>query len=205
MNILTLNTTTPICTVGIATATFEESLESEQVFQHGEQILGFIDILLKRHQLQLTALDLLAVVCGPGSFVGTRLGCAVAQAIAYGAELPVILISTLQGLAQSAYLATGHTKITVLQDARMSQVYMANFQLKEAECMDFAAPAKLVRMTEVPIDTTALLIGDAAIRQESQTCLPEAKISLAGILSLTHYQWQRGCHVTAAQVLPQYL
>lgn len=206
MNILTINTTTQICTVGIATATFEESLESEQVFQHGEQILGFIDILLKRHQLQLAALDLLAVVCGPGSFVGTRLGCAVAQAIAYGAELPVILISTLQALAQSAYLATGHSKITVLQDARMSQVHMANFQLQAPKYMDFVDPAKLVRLTEVAIDTTGLLVGDAVTPWlGSQPCLPEAKISLSGLLSLTRYQWLRGYHVAASEVLPKYL
>jgi tRNA threonylcarbamoyladenosine biosynthesis protein TsaB len=84
----------------------------------------------------LTLTDLQAVVFGrgPGAFTGLRTACAVAQGLAYGAELPVLPIDTLLAVAEEARLAqaaagaTPVTRVLAVMDARMEQVYAAAYE-----------------------------------------------------------------------------
>jgi len=89
----------------------------------------------------LTLTDLQAVVFGrgPGAFTGLRTACAVAQGLAYGAELPVLPIDTLLAvaeearLAQAAAQATPVTRVLAVMDARMEQVYVAAYEFTALE------------------------------------------------------------------------
>jgi tRNA threonylcarbamoyladenosine biosynthesis protein TsaB len=49
-----------------------------------------IDQLLSKASLNLTNLDGLGVFTGPGSFTGLRIGLSVANAMAYGLNIPII-------------------------------------------------------------------------------------------------------------------
>lgn len=44
-------------------------------------------------------MDLIAVAGGPGSFTGVRIGLSAAKALAHPFNLPVVMISSLKGLA----------------------------------------------------------------------------------------------------------
>lgn len=46
-------------------------------------------------------------------------------------DLPVIPVSSLQALAQAAYRLTGLQQVTAVLDARMQEVYIANFSIDE--------------------------------------------------------------------------
>jgi tRNA threonylcarbamoyladenosine biosynthesis protein TsaB len=54
-----------------------------------------------------------------------RIACAVAQGLAFGADLPVFGVSTLDAIAQAAWRAHGWPRIIACLDARMREVYVA--------------------------------------------------------------------------------
>ena len=90
--------------------------------------------LLKEAGLALTDLQAVVFGRGPGAFTGLRTACAVAQGLAYGADLPVLPIDTLLTLAeearvaQTAAYATPVTRVLAVMDARMEQVYAAAYE-----------------------------------------------------------------------------
>ena len=79
----------------------------------------------------------LAVAAGPGSFTGVRIGVAAAKGFAWGAELPVYGVSTLESMALSLGVCSGY--VCACMDARRNQVYNAIFR---------AEGGRLTRVTE---------------------------------------------------------
>jgi len=118
MKLLALDTATEVCTVALSLD--GEILErSEPGGQHAERILPMVDALLAEAGLVLTQLDALAFGRGPGSFTGLRIGAGVVQGLAFGADLPVVPVSSLAALAQGQ----GSARVLAAFDARMQQVY----------------------------------------------------------------------------------
>jgi tRNA threonylcarbamoyladenosine biosynthesis protein TsaB len=82
-----------------------------------------------------TSTDALSVAVlrssAPGSFTGLRTACSVAQGLAYGAGVPVLPVSSLLALAQSARAAhapqASQGCVSALLDARMDEVYAATY------------------------------------------------------------------------------
>ena len=99
--------------------------------RHSEIILILIDELLIEAGIQLKEVDAVAFGCGPGSFMGVRIATSIAQGIAYGIDRPVIPISTLQALAQSAYQKTKSERVIAGWDARMDSIYWGGYQVNE--------------------------------------------------------------------------
>ena len=90
---------------------------------HSSLILPQLREMLDEARLDLTDFDGIAFGAGPGSFTGLRIGCGVAQGLAFGAGLPVLGVSTLMALAA----ASGQEKIIACLDARMGEVYHAAY------------------------------------------------------------------------------
>ncbi len=91
--------------------------------QHADLILPMIESLLAEAELEVTRLDAVAFGQGPGSFTGVRIAASVVQGIAFGADLPVVPVSSLAGVARGAMQESKLEKVMCAFDARMSEVY----------------------------------------------------------------------------------
>ncbi|AXF64329.1 MULTISPECIES: tRNA (adenosine(37)-N6)-threonylcarbamoyltransferase complex dimerization subunit type 1 TsaB [unclassified Leclercia] len=131
MRILAIDTATEACSValwndGTSFAHFEECPR-----EHTQRILPLVKMILTEGNTSLIDLDALAYGRGPGSFTGVRIGIGIAQGLALGAELPMIGVSTLATMAQGAWRSTGATRVLAAIDARMGEVYWAEYTRDE--------------------------------------------------------------------------
>lgn len=78
-----------------------------------------VEEVLAESGYALGQMDALAFGRGPGSFTGLRIGAGVVQGLAFGADLPVVPVSTLAALAQGQDMP----RVLAAIDARMGQVY----------------------------------------------------------------------------------
>lgn len=91
---------------------------------HTETITLQIKKCLELSGLDIEDLDVIGVSCGPGSYTGLRVGASAVKGVAYGAEIPVITLNTLRGLAKGvAESAEPGDLIVPMIDARRMEVY----------------------------------------------------------------------------------
>lgn len=104
---------------------------------HSQRILPLLRELLDEAGIAMHDLDGIAFGAGPGSFTGLRIGCGVAQGLAFGANLPVIGVSTLLALAQGSRAS----KVIACLDARMGEVYHAAYVRQDETWQEILAPS----------------------------------------------------------------
>lgn len=124
--VLAIDTSTPAGSVAI---TRGEQLLGELFLKgngtHTDHLLSSIQLLFEKVSLGIEDLDAMAVVLGPGSFTGLRVGIATAKGLALAAEIPVIGVSSLRALAFQASFA--RYPVCALLDARKNEVYAGFF------------------------------------------------------------------------------
>jgi tRNA threonylcarbamoyladenosine biosynthesis protein TsaB len=127
--ILALDASTDACSValyvdGETSYIFELAAKS-----HTQRLLPMVDEILRAANCTLQDLDAIAYGRGPGSFTGLRICMGVVQGLAFGANLPVIPISTLQTMAQGFVAENSDSALPVLValDARMEEIYWGLF------------------------------------------------------------------------------
>lgn len=69
---------------------------------HSEHLGPAIVRILDDLQIELDAIEGIAVSSGPGSFTGVRIGMALAQGLAYARSIPLAGVMTLEALAHAA-------------------------------------------------------------------------------------------------------
>ena len=130
--------------------------------EHTQRILPLVRAALADAEVKLTDLDALAFGRGPGSFTGVRIGIGIAQGLALGAELPMIGVSTLATMAQGAWRKTGATRVLAAIDARMGEVYWAEYQ-RDADGVWHGEETEAVLKPEAVSDRLQQLDGSWAM------------------------------------------
>lgn len=131
--ILALDTSTSACSVAlnIDGVVLEDFRIAPR--QHNALILPMVEQILAQAELSLADLDAIAFGRGPGSFTGLRISAGVVQGLAYGADKPVIPVSTLAAMALEGFQKTGENYWLSALDARMGEVYLGGYHVNKAD------------------------------------------------------------------------
>lgn len=125
--ILAIETSADLASVALLKDGVLSVLTAEGVMTHSQSILPMIQRLLSDARVRIADCDAIAFGAGPGSFTGVRTACSVAQGLAFGIDAPVLAINTLEAMAQACHDQTGANAIVTLLDARMGEVYWAQY------------------------------------------------------------------------------
>jgi tRNA threonylcarbamoyladenosine biosynthesis protein TsaB len=138
--ILAIESSTDIASVALIVAgspeTGDDRILHRQVAgvqSHSQTVLPMVQALLAEAGIALASCSAIAFGAGPGSFTGVRTACGIAQGLAYGSNLPVVGVDTLEAAAQACRDATGAADVLVLLDARMGEVYWAQYRWLDAD------------------------------------------------------------------------
>jgi tRNA threonylcarbamoyladenosine biosynthesis protein TsaB len=214
MPILALETATEACSVAII-------LDDGQVLSHYEYsprlqtqlLLPMVDELLAEASLTASQLTAIAYSCGPGSFTGVRISAAVAQGLAFGWDLPVLAISSLQTLAQTAYRLAGYERVVSMFDARMNEVYVAAYELQQG-LMQALIAETLCAPDKLPVLKAELwaVVGNGGVYAELiqqqltvKTIQTEMYPHAYDLAVLAQAAWQQGRAQAPELALPVYL
>lgn len=188
-----------------------------------QQILPLVDEVLRAQGLRVADLTAIAFNRGPGAFSGIRINTAVAQALAFAHDVPCLPVSSLQALAQVGWQASGLAQVYAVLDARMQQVYLGAFALKDATGLmqpvveapatspssDNHAKPTTERLADYGSQTPEAwaLVGDGALLSPhaDQPVLTTDAPTAAVIGQLAAAQWLAQGGVPAEAALPVYL
>lgn len=129
--ILHIESATTMCSVSLGQ--HNECLDLIEIndgYSHAENLAPFVDDILKRNQFSLADIDAIAISEGPGSYTGLRIGVSLAKGLCYGADKPLIAISTLQQMClhpevQKVLASSQDVLLCPMLDARRMEVYTA--------------------------------------------------------------------------------
>ena len=101
MNILSLDTSTPVLSLSLRTNNSYEERKIIGNFSHSENLLGEIKSMTKRAGIELKDFELLICTKGPGSFTGLRVGMAGLKGISLASSAPLVSVPTLSVIDES--------------------------------------------------------------------------------------------------------
>jgi tRNA threonylcarbamoyladenosine biosynthesis protein TsaB len=126
MRVLALDAATEACSVALLAngALISRTIEAGK--SNAVKILRMAEEVMAEAQVSLSMLDGIAASIGPGAFTGVRISVAVAQGLAFGADLKVVPVTTLEALALQVLDGPANRALACL-DARMGEVYWGCF------------------------------------------------------------------------------
>lgn len=207
MKLLALETANEQCSVSIVNDTQELFFQlDERAKAQTQTILPMIEQGFAQTETATADLTAVAFSRGPGSFSGVRINAAVAQALAWSHDLPVIPVSTLQALAQAAYRLAGLCAVTAVLDARMNEVYIASFQLDAEGIMQPVSEEQLLGYIDAAAVAQFPLVGSGStLLQQAQTQYKDLSATAQDIATIARVLAQREAWVSAEYALPVYL
>ena len=131
---------------------------------HSQTLMVMAEDLLRQCGKTPRDVEAVAVANGPGSFTGVRIGVAAAKGFAWGADIPLYGVSTLESMALGLGAYDG--MICPVMDARRAQVYNALFYVNqgvvtratEDRAIALADLSEELKNSEKPI----FLVGDGS-------------------------------------------
>ncbi|MET3118949.1 tRNA threonylcarbamoyladenosine biosynthesis protein TsaB [Undibacterium sp. GrIS 1.8] len=223
--LLAIETSTELASAALLIGDTLISRELTGVQTHSQGILPAIQSLLLEAGLSLKQCDAIAFGCGPGAFTGVRTACGIVQGLAFGTNLPILPVVSLQAMAESArqqhVLSNDVVDYIAVLDARMGEVYWAQYRYLNSVWQVIVAPT-LSKAEEVRavvdsdlLDSSSLVfaLGQGVVLPENVSmaesfsahlhiaCMPHAR--QIAQLALPDYLAGRG--LDASQAQPLYL
>ena len=203
-------------------ALFREGLLLGETYQntgltHSQTLLSMAESLMASCGITPAEIDAVGVAAGPGSFTGVRIGVAAAKGFAWGRQLPLCGVSTLEAMALT--LGAWEGTVCSVMDARRSQVYNALFRaeggtltrLREDRAISLEELGRELR----EISGTIYLVGDGSdlTHRTLKDTVPNLAIPpehrrhqrASGVALAALRQIEAGEAVDAASLVPNYL
>lgn len=217
--ILAIDTSHSDCSVALNIGGKIDFLCTVQPRQHARRLLPMIEELLDRNAMNLSDLDAIAFVRGPGSFTGLRIGAGVAQGLALGAGVPILGLSSMAVMALKASRAIPDRELLICMQAREQELYSAAYRSHGDDVLllgqERVGGIESIHFSALTAPQDAYLVGDAqdlamssigvhgieqmqAYREE---CVSDART--LSILAATRFALGEG--VEPALALPVYL
>jgi tRNA threonylcarbamoyladenosine biosynthesis protein TsaB len=171
VNYLAIDASTEACSVALQVNDKLYSRYDICPQSHSLQLLPMVDEVLTEAGIKLSQCHGLIFGRGPGSFTGVRIGVGVAQGLAFSANLPVIGVSSLQAMAQLAFMQGKvegqESGVISAIDARMGEIYNGYFMLDEHNIMQpqcaetVIAPEQLAQQLSTVVRNAEYGVGSA--------------------------------------------
>lgn len=151
------------------------------ILQHSVLLMDEADTLLSRANLTLSGCDFLACTVGPGSFTGIRIGISAVKGMAFGAEKPVLAVTSFDAVA---YADAREKKIAAI-DAGHGCVYAKGYGVPlEAGHYPVEEILRLAERYEVPIlSADPLPFAEQADAARGLAACADANFAQAGDLN----------------------
>ncbi|OOE67474.1 tRNA (adenosine(37)-N6)-threonylcarbamoyltransferase complex dimerization subunit type 1 TsaB [Salinivibrio sp. IB282] len=216
LRILAVDTATENCSVALCCD--DQIITRSEIAprEHTNKILPMVDEVLAEAGVELAQLDALAFGRGPGSFTGVRIGIGIAQGLAFGADVPMIGVSTLAAMAAQSYRLHNATQVLTAIDARMSELYVGQYRRTDTGAWQCVGEERVVAPEALTPDCTEgvwTLAGtgwaaypDLAARLALQTASAEVLYPQAqDMLEIAKHAYHAGDMVAAELASPTYL
>lgn len=214
MRILVIDTSLSACSVALTGHGKLVTRTEVAPRQQANHILPFIDQVLNESKISSDQLKAIAFTAGPGSFTGIRLAASVAQGLAFGLNIPLLPISTLRAMAQTAYTEYRASNVMVALDGQVGEIYWGHYQAIDG-IMQAVAPDKRCKPMELGpvVISDGVGVGDGwsaypALSQQIQhlkVIKPLSYPHIADIARLATTDSSKGLLVPSDAALPNYL
>lgn len=229
--ILAIDTSSAWCSVALSIdQAAERIVERHELLgpSASQHLLPWITELLQGEGMVLRDLDAIAVGIGPGAFTGVRLGVAVVQGLAYASNLPVAPVASLDAIAANAIdhrllraMDGGERQLTIAIDARMGEVYWANYTVRKEGQVGHAHIAlpqrigdiQLSKPEDVQMGMSECVFGSAVTQYPSffEQAMPPSQldgtlgVSASGVLRCAKAMSANRQLITVDQLEPLYV
>lgn len=210
--ILAIETSTELASAALLHKGQLLTRQSSGASTHSEAVLPMVQQLLEQAGLTLADCDALAFGSGPGSFTGVRTAAGVIQGLAFGANLPVVPVVTLQAMAQICHDKTGAPDVLAVLDARMGEVYWAQYRYAGDAWQTvleprLSAPSEIAPAGSVTVCGNGFAAYAAAFagRPFAENALTDLMPHAAQVAMLARQAFARGEAVRAQDAQPLYL
>jgi tRNA threonylcarbamoyladenosine biosynthesis protein TsaB len=171
--ILAVDTSTEACSVALQIGNETIAQYADEPRSHSRLLMPMVQQVLAEAQIKVNQLDAIGVSIGPGSFTGLRIGFAAVQGMAYGADIPVTPVSTLELIAatfrRQQNIQAGD--VITLLDARMSEFNLGRYRLDKNNQIVALEADQLVSTEQalelIKANQPSAIIGDAGNLFES--------------------------------------
>ena len=131
-NILNIETSTEVCSVALTSeGQVLDHRENYEGQTHATMLSQYVKEMLDYARSREMKLDAVAVSIGPGSYTGLRIGLSEAKGLAFGLNVPLIGVNTLQLLVVSTmfnhFIEEENVLYVPMIDARRMEVYTAAY------------------------------------------------------------------------------
>ena len=134
----------------------------DSLANHSDKLLLRVEQLLAEQQCVLAEIMAFAVIDGPGSFTGLRVGVTAAKGLARACHRPLYGVSSLHLLAAALPYAT--LPVCTLLDARKKEVYAATFStVAGSPCLLDEPRALPPQRLLAEMSSPALFVGSGAV------------------------------------------